>query len=133
MIRLILVLFLSFMPLLAAESSQILISQPAPQEVRMAMVDSSKAPALSSGTAKKELPSISLAELAQYDGKNGHMAYIAVDGIVYDVSTVAAWKNGQHNGFSAGNDLSKAILGSPHGKSVLGKLVIVGKLKGTSK
>ncbi len=78
---------------------------------------------------QKDLPVISVAELAKNDGKNGHKAYIAVDGIVYDVSNIAAWKNGQHNGFSAGNDLSKGILTSPHGKAVLAKLTAVARLK----
>lgn len=70
-----------------------------------------------------------LDELKKYDGKNGNKAYVAVDGVVYDVTGNPKWENGEHNGFSAGNDLTDAIAGSPHGKGVLGKLTVVGKLK----
>ena len=45
-----------------------------------------------------------LDELKQYNGKDGKPAYVAVDGIVYDVSASDKWKNGDHNGFEAGND-----------------------------
>lgn len=70
-----------------------------------------------------------LDELAQYNGKNGKPAYVAVDGIVYDVTNIKEWKNGEHNGNTAGKDLTNAINSSPHGKSVLKDLPIVGKLK----
>ena len=35
-------------------------------------------------------------ELAEFDGRNGHPAYVAVKGIVYDVSNVPQWKDGKH-------------------------------------
>jgi predicted heme/steroid binding protein len=69
-------------------------------------------------------------ELAQFDGKKGNKAYIAVEGVVYDVSNNSAWKNGKHKrGLKAGKDHSKMISKSPHGKGVLKKLPIAGKLK----
>jgi predicted heme/steroid binding protein len=64
-------------------------------------------------------------KLAQYNGKNGMEAYIAINGIVYDVSK--KWKNGQHHGLEAGKDLTKEFLESPHGHKTLGKLKIVGQ------
>lgn len=68
-------------------------------------------------------------ELAQYDGKNGQKAYVAVDGNVYDVTNADGWKNGVHKGgVTAGKDQSAAINQSPHGKQVLAGLNIVGKL-----
>jgi len=67
-------------------------------------------------------------ELKQYDGKNGHKAYVAIDGTIYDVTDVEAWKNGEHHGNVAGKDLSEVILKAPHKKSVLPKLPVVGKL-----
>lgn len=70
-----------------------------------------------------------LEELKKFHGQNGNSAYVAVDGIVYDVTSIGAWKNGMHNGISAGNDLSEAIKNTPHGKAVLQKLPVVGKLK----
>jgi predicted heme/steroid binding protein len=72
---------------------------------------------------------LTLEELSQYDGKNGNPAYIAVDGIIYDVTNVPQWKNGEHNGFSAGNDLTNEIKTiSPHGLSKLKIVPVVGKL-----
>ena len=70
-----------------------------------------------------------LEELAQYDGKDGRKAYVAVDGIVYDVSDKKLWAGGEHqNRVSAGMDLSDAILQSPHGKAKLQDLPVVGVL-----
>lgn len=71
-----------------------------------------------------------LEELAEFDGKNGKPAYVAVDGIVYDLSDVPAWTNGLHNGVMAGGDRSQEIAEmSPHGKRVLDNLPVVGKLE----
>ncbi|KRM12300.1 cytochrome b5 domain-containing protein [Paucilactobacillus suebicus] len=67
-------------------------------------------------------------ELSKFDGQNGNKAYVAIDGTVYDMTDVPAWANGQHHGNVAGQDLSDVILKSPHGKSVLAKLTVVGKL-----
>ncbi len=69
-----------------------------------------------------------LEELSQFDGQNGHKAYVAVEGVVYDVTGVDAWKAGQHHGNTAGHDLTDVIAKAPHGKAVLGALPIVGKL-----
>lgn len=71
-----------------------------------------------------------LEELAQYNGKNGNPAYVAIDGVVYDVSNVPQWKDGEHNGMQAGNDLTEQINTlSPHGIKVLTKLPVVGTLE----
>jgi predicted heme/steroid binding protein len=69
-------------------------------------------------------------ELKKYNGQNGNPAYVAVSGIVYDVTNARGWKNGRHeNGIVAGMDLTSALSQSPHGDSVLKELPIVGKLK----
>lgn len=69
-----------------------------------------------------------LEQLAAFDGKNGTTAYVALDGIVYDVTKAKGWKNGNHNGIQAGQDISKYINKSPHGKGVLKNLQRIGKL-----
>ena len=72
---------------------------------------------------------LTLDELSQYNGKDGSPAYIAIDGVIYDVSEVSEWFNGAHNGFTAGNDLTEEIKTiSPHGVSKLRGLPVVGKL-----
>lgn len=59
-----------------------------------------------------------LAELAQYDGSGGKPAYVAVNGIVYDVSNEATWGGGTHFGLYAGKDLT-AQFGGCHGMPVI--------------
>lgn len=71
---------------------------------------------------------LTLEELKQYDGQNGNPAYVAVDGIIYDVTTFAKWAGGKHNGHFAGNDLSNVIDTAPHGRSKLKILPVVGKI-----
>ena len=68
-------------------------------------------------------------ELAIYNGQNGNPAYVAVSGVVYDVTNVKEWSNGQHHGLTAGQDLTQQIAGAPHGTSVLAGLPVVGKLQ----
>ena len=69
-------------------------------------------------------------DLKNYDGKDGNPAYVAIDGIVYDVTNANGWNNGEHqNGAKAGQDLTEVLSSSPHGDSVLGDLMVVGTLE----
>ena len=91
---------------------------------------SASAPTAESGpsaAASTEL-TLTLDELSQYNGQNGQPAYIAVDGVIYDVSNVPQWQNGEHKGFSSGLDCTDAIKNSPHGISKLDGVPVVGKL-----
>lgn len=45
-------------------------------------------------------------ELEKYNGENGNPAYVAIEGVIYDVSKIPAWKTGKHFGLTAGQDLS---------------------------
>ncbi len=79
--------------------------------------------------AKDSLKLMTVEELAKYDGKEGRAAYVAVDSVIYDVSTSKYWKNGEHKrGLKAGKDQSAMISKSPHGKKILNKVKVVGKL-----
>ena len=72
---------------------------------------------------------LTLEELAAYNGKDGNPAYIAVDGVIYDVSNSQRWNDGEHNGYSAGQDLTEPIKNvSPHGVSMLSRVPVVGKI-----
>jgi predicted heme/steroid binding protein len=72
------------------------------------------------------LLNLTIEEVAAFDGKNGNPAYIVVQGVIYDVTD--EWVNGEHNGVLAGTDATDAILGAPHGESVLADLEIVGNI-----
>lgn len=76
----------------------------------------------------QEEKTFTLEELAVFNGKNGQPAYIAVDGVVYDVTNGKGWKEGEHNGFAAGADITEAIMAAPHGVGTLKDLPIIGKL-----
>ncbi|TCO74632.1 cytochrome b5 domain-containing protein [Marinisporobacter balticus] len=68
-------------------------------------------------------------ELAKYDGSNGKPAYIAVNGIVYDVSTESTWGGGTHFGLYAGKDLTDAFNRCHNNEEILKNLPKVGVLK----
>ncbi|MDO5096249.1 MAG: cytochrome b5 domain-containing protein [Peptostreptococcaceae bacterium] len=75
------------------------------------------------------LEEYTLEDLAKFNGKDGMPAYIAVDGKVYDVTDHPAWKDGGHNGYEAGKDLTEALKkDSPHGAVKLEELTVVGKI-----
>lgn len=69
-------------------------------------------------------------ELAKYTGTNDNPAYVAVDGIVYDVTNYKPWKDGKHkNGITAGKDLTERFKNeAPHNRKFLEKLPKVGVL-----
>lgn len=81
-------------------------------------------------SASEEGQVFTLEELSEYDGQDGNPAYVAVDGVVYDVSDIEAWEGGEHfSGVVAGVDNTEKISESPHGDSVLENLPIVGTLE----
>lgn len=70
-----------------------------------------------------------LDELSKYDGKNDRDAYVAVDGIVYDVTYNQAWAGGSHFGLIAGKDLTKQLESCHNKQDILSKLTRVGVLR----
>ena len=86
-------------------------------------------PAPTDTTTQEMLPVFTLDELSQYTGANGSTAYIAVNGVVYDVTNV--FSNGQHQGMQlGGTDATAVFASSPHSASLLLSLTIVGSLEG---
>jgi len=72
-------------------------------------------------------------ELSKFDGKEGRKAYVAVDGIVYDVSANRHWKGGVHTQCqksASGRDLTEMLKVSPPTMRKLIKLQpVVGTVK----
>ena len=69
-------------------------------------------------------------QLSQYNGQNGQRAYVAVDGVIYDVTDLPQWQRGSHNGHTAGTDISSEFKTLPSGmaQKMLQGVPIVGKL-----
>ena len=64
-------------------------------------------------------------QLAEYNGTNGKPSYVAVNKVVYDVSTV--YLQGKHFSHLAGQDLTGAFL-REHVPSALSGYPVVGEL-----
>ena len=112
--------------MLQAGIAGLLLVACAPDTVEDSETTSSESVSVSSSAA--EMQTFTLEELSQYTGKDDQPGYVAVDGVVYDVTNVEAWKDGEHQmGLTAGNELSEEINSSPHGKQVLEGLPIVGE------
>ena len=103
---------------------------PVPQTEQPSQAPASPTPEASPEAAAPEGGlELTLEELAKFNGKDGNPAYVAVDGIIYDVSASPAWKNGGHNGFEAGKDLTNEIKTiSPHGVVKLENVPEVGRI-----
>ncbi|MCM0080404.1 CopD family protein [Geomonas sp. Red32] len=72
---------------------------------------------------------LSAEELAFFDGKEGHPAYFALEGKVYEATASRLWKGGLHMGrHQAGQDLTEALKGAPHGPEKVLALPEVGTL-----
>ncbi len=74
-----------------------------------------------------------LSELAGFDGKDGRPAYVAADGVVYDVTDSADWREGVHTrcglGAAAGKDLSQELAQAPSNmRALLEAMPVVGGL-----
>lgn len=74
-----------------------------------------------------------LQELATYNGQNGQPAYIAVDGVVYDVTGQPDWPMGNHQPCGtdamAGHDLTQVLNGAPPVmRTYVQRLPVVGTL-----
>ena len=67
-----------------------------------------------------------LDELRKYDGENGNPSYIAIKGIIYDISSVALLRNGKHHGVTGGKDVTNIF---PHDINILKRVKVVGRLE----
>ncbi|HML37433.1 MAG TPA: cytochrome b5 domain-containing protein [Bacillota bacterium] len=66
-------------------------------------------------------------QLLEFDGKEGRRAYVAVGGIIYDVTDFPPWSGGIHNGLLAGADLTMYYQ-ICHKPDSLEKLTPIGRL-----
>ena len=75
---------------------------------------------------------LTLEQLKEFDGKNGRPAYVAIDGMIYDLTESRLWRGGEHDPSHgeayAGRDLTAVLEKSPHGDKHLKDFPIVGRL-----
>jgi predicted heme/steroid binding protein len=72
---------------------------------------------------------MTLKELAHFNGQHGAPAYVAVSGVIYDVSSSKLWQQGNHEGIhQAGQDLTEALKTAPHVRSVIERFPVVDQL-----
>lgn len=86
---------------------------------------------------KVQLKVFTSSELARNTGRNGSPAYVAVDGLVYDVTGSRFFINGIHSvcegDTSAGQDLSDEMSDAPKGmREMLLRFPIVGTMAGSN-
>ena len=63
---------------------------------------------------------ISAAELRRSTGERGARMWVAVDGVVYDVTDCTRWRSGLHEGqHFPGQELTQEFGQAPHGAEVL--------------
>ena len=75
----------------------------------------------------EKLKEFSLKELNEYNGKAGKPAYVAFQGVVYDVTASESWEEGVHmDTHQAGQDLTRQLPDAPHGFEILGVYPIMG-------
>lgn len=79
--------------------------------------------------SRDELRYYKIEDIAKFDGKNGTLAYIVVDGTVYDVTSMNQWISGSHYGLTAGKDLTEYFKTCHKNETdILKKLCIVGTI-----
>lgn len=79
---------------------------------------------------------MTIEELAKFDGGDGRAAYVAISGIIYDVSESPQWQKGHHEErHQAGQDLTEELKSAPHIRTVIERFPVVGKVdnKGSGK
>ncbi|MGI8383478.1 cytochrome b5 domain-containing protein [Robertmurraya sp. P23] len=113
----------------AKNSDHILPSQPS-MPVPSGNLNHSQIPPLPNPPiSQSNQRTFTVGELATFTGKNGRPAYVAVNGIVYDVTNNRAWAAATHFGLIAGKDYTQEFASCHAGQqSILATLPVVGRL-----
>jgi predicted heme/steroid binding protein len=66
--------------------------------------------------------------LALRNGSDKPEIWVALNGLIYDVSSSRLWKKGMHYEHLAGQDLSAELKDAPHTETVFEKFTVIGQL-----
>ena len=77
----------------------------------------------------ENLPEYTLSHLALRNGQDKPEIWVALDGLIYDVSRSRLWRDGKHYEHWAGKVLTADFKDAPHNANVFDKFKIIGKLK----
>jgi predicted heme/steroid binding protein len=75
-----------------------------------------------------ELPVYTKSQLALRNGQDKPQIWVALNGIIYDVTESRLWRNGKHYEHWAGQDLTDELADAPHTETVFEKFVAIGRL-----
>jgi predicted heme/steroid binding protein len=76
-----------------------------------------------------ELPEYSRSYLALRNGQDKPEIWVALHGLIYDVTRSRLWRDGKHYEHWAGQDLTDELKDAPHDSKVFEKFRVIGKLK----
>ena len=76
-----------------------------------------------------DLPEYSRSFLALRNGQDKPEIWVALHGLIYDVTRSRLWRDGKHYEHWAGQDLTDELKDAPHDAKVFDKFKVIGKLK----
>jgi predicted heme/steroid binding protein len=83
----------------------------------------------SSSMNPEKLPAYSLAQVALRNGQDKPEIWVALNGLIYDVTKSRLWRDGKHYEHWAGQDLTDELKDAPHTEKVFDKFTVIGKLQ----
>ena len=76
-----------------------------------------------------DLTEYSRSHLALRNGQDKPEIWVALHGIIYEVTRSRLWRDGKHYEHWAGQDLTDELKDAPHDAKVFEKFKVIGKLK----
>lgn len=78
------------------------------------------------------LPEFTKSQLALRNGQDKPQIWVALHGVIYEVTDSRLWNNGKHYEHWAGQDLTDELKDAPHTEKVFEKFKAIGRLTAKS-
>lgn len=78
---------------------------------------------------REVLPEFTKSQLALRNGQDKPQIWVALHGLIYDVTESRLWRKGKHYEHWAGQDLTDELKDAPHTEKVFEKFKAIGRLK----